>query len=103
MEIPGSHRKKKLTDELYVQKVPDFLLEGTVPINSSTFQVFQTWQKSGSCPEGTVPIRRIRKEDLLRAESLDQFGRKPPLHFMNSNSNSLKVNGSDLVVLDNRS
>ncbi|KAK0572296.1 hypothetical protein LWI29_029344 [Acer saccharum] len=37
----------------------------------------QTWQKSGSCPEGTVPIRRIRKQDLLRAASLEQFGTKP--------------------------
>ncbi|OMO86608.1 hypothetical protein COLO4_21019 [Corchorus olitorius] len=41
-------------------------------------QVFQIWQRSGSCPEGTIPIRRIRREDLLRAASLDDFGRKPP-------------------------
>ncbi|KAH9799844.1 AslB [Citrus sinensis] len=38
----------------------------------------QTWQKSGSCPNGTVPIRRIRRQDLLRASSLQQFGRKVP-------------------------
>ncbi|XP_042960351.1 uncharacterized protein LOC122295408 [Carya illinoinensis] len=38
----------------------------------------QTWQKSGSCPLGTVPIRRIRKQDLLRAASLEHFGRDGP-------------------------
>ncbi|KAJ7958325.1 Protein of Unknown Function (DUF239) [Quillaja saponaria] len=38
----------------------------------------QTWQRSGSCPEGTIPIRRILRKDLLRATSLENFGRKPP-------------------------
>ncbi|XP_042484246.1 uncharacterized protein LOC122064583 [Macadamia integrifolia] len=38
----------------------------------------QLWRKSGSCPEGTIPIRRIRKQDLLRADSLEDFGRKYP-------------------------
>ncbi|XP_043693629.1 uncharacterized protein LOC122644092 [Telopea speciosissima] len=38
----------------------------------------QLWLKSGSCPEGTIPIRRIRKQDLLRATSLEEFGRKKP-------------------------
>ncbi|XP_057440232.1 uncharacterized protein LOC130732138 [Lotus japonicus] len=87
-----------------IQKVPDFLLDSH---NSSTFQVFQTWQKSGSCPEGTVPIRRIRKEDLLRATSLELFGRKPPIHFINStnttNSNSHEFNGSNTYIPENRS
>ncbi|KAI4337112.1 hypothetical protein L6164_015565 [Bauhinia variegata] len=46
--------------------------------------IFQTWQRSGTCPDGTIPIRRIRKEDLLRADSLDQFGRKPQGQFRNS-------------------
>ncbi|XP_031250284.1 uncharacterized protein LOC116108147 [Pistacia vera] len=40
--------------------------------------VIQTWQKNGTCPKGTVPIRRIRKQDLLRAASLENFGRKSP-------------------------
>ncbi|KAL5850536.1 hypothetical protein ACOSQ4_008549 [Xanthoceras sorbifolium] len=46
---------------------------------SSQTMILQTWQKSGSCPEGTVPIRRIRRQDLLRADSLEEFGRKPPV------------------------
>ncbi|MBA0636179.1 hypothetical protein Godav_025851, partial [Gossypium davidsonii] len=48
--------------------------------------VFQTWQRSGSCPEGTVPIRRIRREDLLRAKSVQQFGRKPHEAVLNSST-----------------
>ncbi|CAL0325346.1 unnamed protein product [Lupinus luteus] len=39
---------------------------------------FQLWADSGeTCPEGTVPIRRTTKEDLLRASSIFRFGRKP--------------------------
>jgi len=29
-----------------------------------------------SCPEGTIPIRRAKEEDILRASSIDTFGRK---------------------------
>ncbi|TYK20107.1 uncharacterized protein E5676_scaffold134G002320 [Cucumis melo var. makuwa] len=39
---------------------------------------FQIWQKSGSCPKGTIPIRRVRREDLLRANSVHHFGKKFP-------------------------
>lgn len=38
--------------------------------------VTQPWKKNGSCPEGTIPVRRIRKEDLLRASSVEAYGRK---------------------------
>ncbi|XXG45982.1 hypothetical protein AAC387_Pa02g0927 [Persea americana] len=40
---------------------------------SSSKPLEQLWHKSGSCPKGTIPIRRTRKEDLLRDIS---FGRK---------------------------
>ncbi|KAL1159397.1 hypothetical protein V6Z11_A08G290200 [Gossypium hirsutum] len=53
---------------------------------SSKLTVFQTWQKSGSCPEGTVSIRRIRRENLLRANSAQQFGRKPQEVVLKSNT-----------------
>ncbi|GMY28828.1 AslB [Fagus crenata] len=45
---------------------------------SSPSVLFQTWQKSGSCPKGTIPIRRIRREELLRVASLKHFGRDGP-------------------------
>ncbi|WJX41530.1 hypothetical protein P8452_28871 [Trifolium repens] len=71
-----------------IQRIPDFLLKfensSTEEVLNASSAVFQTWQKSGSCPEGTIPIRRIRKEDLLRAASLDRFGQKPQESFMNS-------------------
>jgi len=39
--------------------------------------IFQLWSLSGeSCPEGTIPIRRTTEQDLLRASSLNRFGRK---------------------------
>lgn len=67
--------------------MPDYLLQlknsSTVEEDSES-QIFQTWQKSGSCPQGTIPIRRILKEDLLRAASLDSFGQKFPQHYDNS-------------------
>ncbi|KAK8677152.1 hypothetical protein V6N13_142707 [Hibiscus sabdariffa] len=38
----------------------------------------QLWRISGeTCPEGTIPIRRTREEDMLRASSVRRFGRKP--------------------------
>ncbi|KAI3895467.1 hypothetical protein MKW92_051422 [Papaver armeniacum] len=63
----------------------------TYPETPSTASraVPQIWQKSGSCPEGTIPIRRIQKQDLLRASSLDRYGRKSPYVFNNPNNNTL--------------
>ncbi|XP_077252460.1 protein neprosin-like [Tasmannia lanceolata] len=43
---------------------------------SSHFQISQPWHKKGSCPEGTIPIRRTQKQDLLRASSLTSYGKK---------------------------
>ncbi|CAL9754871.1 unnamed protein product [Musa acuminata subsp. burmannicoides] len=38
----------------------------------------QLWRTSGeTCPEGTVPIRRTKEEDILRASPARRFGRKP--------------------------
>ncbi|GMI83486.1 hypothetical protein like AT1G70550 [Hibiscus trionum] len=38
----------------------------------------QVWRMSGeTCPEGTIPMRRTREEDMLRASSVRRFGRKP--------------------------
>ncbi|XP_024008651.1 uncharacterized protein LOC18993797 isoform X2 [Eutrema salsugineum] len=38
---------------------------------------FQLWRMEGeTCPEGTVPIRRTKEEDILRANSVSSFGKK---------------------------
>ncbi|KAG0456578.1 hypothetical protein HPP92_024366 [Vanilla planifolia] len=41
-------------------------------------EMLQLWRNAGdSCPEETIPIRRTREEDILRASSIQKFGRKP--------------------------
>ncbi|RZS01012.1 hypothetical protein BHM03_00030813 [Ensete ventricosum] len=37
----------------------------------------QAWQRSGSCPDGTIPILRTQKHHLLNAASMEDYGRKP--------------------------
>ncbi|KAK2407876.1 hypothetical protein P8452_69826 [Trifolium repens] len=54
---------------------PETLIEHNQIGNSS--DVFQLWSLSGeSCPEGTIPIRRITEQDMLRAGSIRKFGKK---------------------------
>uniref|UniRef100_A0A7N2LEZ7 Neprosin PEP catalytic domain-containing protein n=1 Tax=Quercus lobata TaxID=97700 RepID=A0A7N2LEZ7_QUELO len=36
----------------------------------------QPWHLNGRCPKGTIPIRRTKEEDLLRAGSAANYGRK---------------------------
>lgn len=33
-----------------------------------------------SCPDGTIPIRRITEQDILRVDSINRFGRKDADH-----------------------
>ncbi|KAK9683848.1 hypothetical protein RND81_10G168900 [Saponaria officinalis] len=57
--------------------------------SSSVKMLQQTWQKSGSCPKGTVPIRRVRRRDLLRFNNLERFGKKSPIAANSSNNRQL--------------
>ncbi|GER57806.1 hypothetical protein STAS_35632 [Striga asiatica] len=36
----------------------------------------QLWHTNGRCPEGTIPMRRTKKEDLFRASSIKKYGKK---------------------------
>lgn len=38
--------------------------------------ITQLWHVNGRCPEGTIPIRRTRKDDVLRASSIKSYGKK---------------------------
>nr|XP_027189427.1 uncharacterized protein LOC101489305 [Cicer arietinum] len=69
--------------------------ESYVTVTSS-----QIWRKSGSCPEGTIPIRRIGKRELLKAHSIDEYGRKKPSF---SNRQVLNQNIDSFVQLRNHS
>lgn len=50
---------------------PSIIPKGIVPVRTPVSKMAQqAWQKCGSCPEGTIPIRRIKKNDLARAMSV---------------------------------
>ncbi|CAI8583406.1 unnamed protein product [Vicia faba] len=80
-----------IIDCVLTHKQPAFdhsLLKGEKPMDppqslrrhnqiENTSDHFQLWSLSGeSCPDGTIPIRRITEEDILRAYSINSFGRK---------------------------
>ncbi|KAL0713938.1 hypothetical protein Bca4012_020916 [Brassica carinata] len=49
----------------------------TTPNNGSSKPITsQIWSKSGNCPVGTIPVRRVSRIDITRASSLSHFGRK---------------------------
>ena len=55
----------------------------------------QTWSKSGRCPVGTIPIRRVSREDISRASSPSSFGRKTPhIHNILEKAHQHKTNFS---------
>ncbi|KAI4986778.1 hypothetical protein ZWY2020_019408 [Hordeum vulgare] len=48
--------------------------------------IAQTWHQNGKCPENTIPIRRTKYEDLLRASSIRRYAKKRPESIANLNS-----------------
>lgn len=38
--------------------------------------ISQLWHSNGKCPKGTIPIIRTKKEDVLRADSIESYGKK---------------------------
>jgi hypothetical protein len=46
--------------------------------NIASHAIPQTWNKNGKCPNNTIPIRRIKEEDVLRAGSINLYGKKRP-------------------------
>nr|CAD1827925.1 unnamed protein product [Ananas comosus var. bracteatus] len=72
-----------------LQLRPAFHPEGLMQDDESKFKITassgektrkpmtQLWHQSGeSCPENTIPIRRTKKQDLLRATSFRRYGKK---------------------------
>lgn len=100
-----------LIDCVLIHQQPAFdhpLLQGHKPLdrpkkpkgcNSSGLaseESYQLWSSSGgSCPVGTVPIRRTTEEDVLRASSVRRFGRKAPRRVVRRDS---KSNGHEHAV-----
>ncbi|KAL0666054.1 hypothetical protein Bca4012_028758 [Brassica carinata] len=57
-----------------MQMRPSFIPESTSMYTKTN--PTQVWHKNGRCPENTVPIRRTKKEDILRSKSHESFGKK---------------------------
>lgn len=56
--------------------------------------VNQLWHLNGKCSEGTIPVRRTKKEDILRASSIKNYGKK------NSLSTVAQPNSIDLDLIN---
>ncbi|KAJ6303209.1 hypothetical protein OIU77_017149 [Salix suchowensis] len=50
----------------------------------SSKPITQLWHLKGRCPEGTIPIRRTKKDDILRAKSIERFGQEEAHQFSSS-------------------
>ena len=60
----------------------------------------QVWQRGGRCPKGTIPIRRVREQDLLRFDDLERFGRKNPKFVNASDADNRQGHGDRTVVIN---
>uniref|UniRef100_A0A0C9RRT3 TSA: Wollemia nobilis Ref_Wollemi_Transcript_18594_2027 transcribed RNA sequence n=1 Tax=Wollemia nobilis TaxID=56998 RepID=A0A0C9RRT3_9CONI len=56
--------------------LPDGLFTTSKAARSKGPAMPQVWHQNGECPSETIPIRRTRKRDILRASSIENFGRK---------------------------
>ncbi|KAH9307378.1 hypothetical protein KI387_035289, partial [Taxus chinensis] len=61
-----------------IKDLPEWPSRFPERVNRTSFSVHtaQTWHLSGHCPEGSIPVRRTSAEDLMRAESPQNYGRK---------------------------
>ncbi|XP_021301053.1 uncharacterized protein LOC110429365 [Herrania umbratica] len=66
-----------------IQMTPNFHPEGVFGQNKvssgmkkGSRTITQMWHLNGRCPQGTIPVRRTKEDDLLRASSIKAFGRK---------------------------
>ncbi|XP_010525266.1 PREDICTED: uncharacterized protein LOC104803087 [Tarenaya hassleriana] len=59
---------------------PEDVYSGSKVSSNTTKQskviLSQLWHVNGKCPENTVPIRRTRREDFIRANSIENYGKK---------------------------
>ncbi|XP_059449479.1 protein neprosin-like [Corylus avellana] len=68
-----------------VQRTPSFhpkersFDESKQVYSKSTKPITQLWHLNGRCPKGTIPIRRTKEHDVLRASSIESYGRKKHL------------------------
>ncbi|CAL4990965.1 unnamed protein product [Urochloa decumbens] len=66
--------------------------------NIAPHPITQTWHQNGKCPENTIPIRRIKEEDVLRASSVNWYGKKRPDDLQKFHPNSSATSGHQYAV-----
>lgn len=44
--------------------------------NEKEMHIPQLWHRYGKCTEGTIPVRRTKEDDVLRASSVKRYGKK---------------------------
>ncbi|XP_065870281.1 protein neprosin-like [Euphorbia lathyris] len=65
------------TIQMRPNSLPQGILRETKASSTSEKKtVTQLWHLNGKCPQGTIPVRRIKEDDILRASSVEMFGRK---------------------------
>ncbi|KAL3537238.1 hypothetical protein ACH5RR_000604 [Cinchona calisaya] len=60
--------------------MPSSFPKGLSNENEITQPIIQFWQLNGSCPDGTIPIRRTTQKDLLIARSIKKKLITPQIH-----------------------
>ncbi|KAK4786162.1 hypothetical protein SAY86_002851 [Trapa natans] len=68
IQLRPNYHPEGLFDENKVASTPA-AKERVNPIN-------QLWHQIGKCPENTIPVRRTKSDDILRASSVKRYGRK---------------------------
>ncbi|CAM8878908.1 unnamed protein product [Rhodiola kirilowii] len=64
-----------------IQLRPNYHPEGLYDVSKVSAKpkgrpITQLWHGGGSCPKGTIPVRRTKEDDLYRASSVKRYGRK---------------------------
>ncbi|KAL4614418.1 hypothetical protein ACB092_07G053000 [Castanea dentata] len=72
--------------------------------SKSESEITQLWHLNGMCPEETIPIKRTKEEDLLRASSVANYGRNKYPQFDTTDTNKtafleVQLNRSALVFV----
>ncbi|XP_050259701.1 uncharacterized protein LOC126704721 [Quercus robur] len=85
-----------------IQMRPSFHPEGLSfddVSSKSESQITQLWHLNGRCPEETIPIRRTKEEDLLRASSVANYGRNKYPQFDTTDTNKTAFHENAIVFV----
>ena len=77
--------------------------ENEVASNMETSSIHQLWRQNGWCPENTIPIKRTKKDDVLRASSVERYGKKSHRTIPNPISSYMQeiVQGHEVYSFEN--